>query len=1444
MEDIWESEEEASGEEEEEEEEEDASDAASSVCEPEPSKQDSVSTQVVAPPVEESQVEVEKSSRGRIRKRRLVGDDAKEALAKKRKKLDTGGNNPEHGTPQKTTNAKGSPVPVRLTQFTGAQNSLLNLNLLNKHGVQLRFQGPSSAAGQTTLSAESASLLAQLSGQPANNSGKSPGGTATTTTEILPGQGQQVIKALLSSSAGARTANTPPKFMPYQFMTVTPTGSQPLNVVTTKGGLTSTQAHAVRSSSGPAIIVLPNASGVRQVSPVKVVKGVKTPAVSVSDGSTPMVAAGPRFFHYNSLSELPPGIIQHILKTQDSRIKGQSKVVPAASAAATDVSTADKNALLLNLIKAGVLPATASLPQCNLSQTHAASDTTPTSAADSAVGVGVETSSDTKEMLANVGYPSKLSPARSPAAAELTKTGQVNPELLARLSGSCEGAALTAVHFSPQRAPKYASNVTVKTLLESRAAATQRGQDGVKDITAALAEVEAKQTEGNVPVSSQYNVTAKPAAPIVMANATQPPKTDGGSSNPPDGATKVVTLPVTVAQQLLQPQLLLSAISQSGVKNPSVGAMPQLCLQVRPSSLAAVGHQTPTPGGPLQQLRFQLQAATTSQAPQMAKTVRTPVQGVTPTGVSEAVATKQVLTVLNSGCPEQQAAGQTSGQPGVCAVSVSSGQQPIPVATSVGHPLSGQFWTRAVTSGQPVTSTGNSQYLRTTSDAVQPTVSTGQQQFAPLQASPLTTSLSPVCVVNITSGHQSGSTASAQPSVTTAAQHFGSVSLANILTAVQSPVVGAAKPHASPVAGQQKVTTASPLGVLAPPRAAAPRGAAPQQVMVLPQGVVLTPQLLQQLTNVRGQQPGSLVLQYGKGGTAQLVRAPGPAASPHACVRAMAPVTQTIRSTTAPVPSSPVKIRVPVSSSSRTQTHVIRLPTQPPNVHLLRAPGLVAVTNSSVGHTQTHVMTTPTLRAPGLVAVPQPGGVVPGRSVCPNQLAPASGPRVGVALSAQQPRANVSISNSPSLVAARGQKVLASAIVDRSVSNENTLGTSGLVVSHDSAAVVSVPRQVATPSGEQVIHSQQHLLARTSGLTVATSSSTVATTHQHTADTGAAQHTQEGTAIMNTCATVKSNTTPTAQPTHRTYLSHSSVGAQQPFTLTASSGAATVATDRSPRHVYVQQSSPVKTVVPTSGTIVRLIRMQSPVKKGNVTARPHPQQHGVARLSGTGKTQVLQVASAGVQSPTKLVLYNVGGQLVTAQGIPVSLPVGLVPGVATARVPVAASGVARDGTTVNKPQMLLATGPRSAVVTPSKGLSAKHQQSTVIHLQAASPVVIPRNRPTGSGPLPVPAASRGDGQQSAPVAPHGDQTRGGNSEEPKRLDHVHVSNNRTSKGAVCAAADDADGKEVCVTTGGIVGDATGLPSSGLGLLSQAAALQQAFNTAASTSDGDGSFQTS
>ena len=1332
MEDIWESEEEASGEEEEEEEEEDASDAASSVCEPEPPKQDSVSTQVVAPPVEESQVEVEKSSRGRIRKRRLVGDDAKEQLTRKRKKLDTGGNNPEHGTPQKTTNAKASPVPVRLTQFTGAQNSILNFNLLNKHGVQLRFQGPSSAAVHTTLSAESASLLAQLSGQPANSSGK----PTTTTTEILPSQGQQVIKALLSSSAGAPAANAPPKFMPYQFMTVTPTGSQPLNVVTTKGGLTSTQAHAVRSTSGPAIIVLPNASGAHQVSPVKLVKGAKTPAVCISDGSTPMVAAGPRFFHYNSLSELPPGIIQHILKTQDSRIKGQSKIVPAASAATTDVSTVDKNALLLNLIKAGVLPASASLPQCNLSQTHTSSDTTPTSAADSAASIGVDTSSDTKEMPANVGSPAKLSPARSPAAAELTKTGQVNPELLARLSGSCEGAGLTAVHFSPQRAPKYASNVTVKTLLESRAAATQRGQDGVKDIMAALAEVEAKQTEGNVPVTSQYNVTAKPAAPIVMAKSTQPPNTDGGPSNPSDGAAKVVTLPVTVAQQLLQPQLLLSAISQSGVKNPSGGALPQLCLQVRPAALAPVGHQASTPGGPLQQMRFQLQAATTSQAPQMVKKTRTPVQGVTPTGVSEAVATKQALAVLNRGCSEQQAAGRTSGQPGGCAVSVSSGQHPIPVATSVGHPLSGQFWTRAVTSGQPMTSTGNSQYLRMTSDAAQPIVSTGQQQFTPLQTSPLTTSLSPVCVVNITSGHHSGSTASVQPSVTTAAQHFGSVSLANILTAVQSPVISAAKPHSSPVAGQQKLTTASPLGVLAPPRAAAPRGAAPQQVMVLPQGVVLTPQLLQQLTNVRGQQPGPLVLQYDKGGTAQLVRAPVPVASPHSGVRATVPMTQTIRSTTAPVPSSPVKIRVPMNSSSRTQTRVIRLPTQPPNVHLLRAPGLVAVTNSSVGHTQTHVVATPTLRAPGLVAVPQPGSVVPGRSVCPNQLAPASGPRVGVgvALSAQQPRANITISNSPSLVAARGQKVLASANVDRSVFTESTLGKSGLVVSHNSATVVSVPRQVATPSGEQVIHSQQHLLARTSGLTVATSSSTVPTPHQHTADTTAAQHTQEGTAIMNTCATVKSNPTPTAQPTHRTYLSHSSVGAQQPFTLTPSSGAATVATSRSPRHVYVQQTSPVKTVVPTSGTIVRLIRMQSPVKKGNVAMRPHPQQHGVARLPGTGKTQVLQVTGAGVQSPTKLVLYNVGGQLVTAQGIPVSLPVGLAPGMTTARVPVAPSGIARDGMTGNKPQMLLATAPKSAVVAPPKGLSVKHQQSTVIHLQAASPVDIP---PTGSGPLPV-----------------------------------------------------------------------------------------------------------
>ena len=1412
MDDIWESEEEGSA-----EEEEDASDVESSACEQEAPKHDSISSQVVAPPAaaEQGQVELEKSSRGRIRKRRLIPTDAKDQHVKKRRKTEPA-NNSEQTMPQKLVGSsvpdtKALPVPIRLTQFTGAQNSLLNLNLLNKHGIQLRFQSPASVAtsqmGQSTslnLSAENATLLAQLSTQQVHSS-KSPSGK---TGQVLPAQGQQIIKALLSSGRASQNpaSNTPSK-LPYQCMTVTPSGSQPLNVVPTKGSLTSTPQQVVRSSSGPAYVVLPNANAVRQVSPVKVVRGAKTPGVStlnLSEGNNPMAAAGPRFFQYNSLSELPPGLIQHILKTQDSRIKGQNKVVPAANTTMLEASTAEKNTLLMNLIKAGVLPVSATLPQCNLSQTQTSSKTTPKHVADS-TGVCVDSSSDTTETSAMVKSPTSSQVA---SISELTKTGQVNPELLSRLSASCESGGLTTVQFSPQRAPKYASNVTVKTLLESRAAATQQGHD----VTAALAEAEASPVESNMQITSKYNVTIKPTAPVAMATAVKSPKiamVNVAKGNPdagerkalhpvvlPDGAPKVVTLPVTVAQQLLQPQLLLSAISQPGGKNAPVGGLPQLCLQLRPAASAAVAHQVSAPGVAVPQLQFQLQAATTTQPGQLVKPGRTTMQRVIPVTVAEA--TKQVLTVLNSGATSgssmqlQQAAFQKGGQLGGSAGNVSSGHQPISSTAAI-LPSTVSPQTSPVTGEQPVT-----------------------------------------CV-----------------------QHLAVTSSSSKL---------------------QK--TASHPGTPAPPSVGTPRGTAPQQVMVLPQGVVLTPQLLQQLATVRGQQPGSLVLQYGKGGTTQLVRAPVAAASPRGVASGSS--VQKMRGSVSPgrstrASASPVKIRVPVNNTSRTKTHVIRLPlptstAQTPTVHMLRAPGLFAVSNNSANQAQMNTLTTPTLRAPGLVAVPHADSAVAGKIVSTSSLsmALASGPR----FSAQPAKLNMSNSG-PSLSLAVTRSVGVN--VNRSISSENTsrqvappvsVGCDHTVSSH----IINMLGQVATRSGvsdERVVSSQQ-LLARTSGLSVVM-----------------APFTAESTATLNSCNTkvshcalVESNsatTLPTAQPTNRP---HSNISTQQPFILTPSPMATTVmqtvATSNKPRHVHVQQMSPVKAMVPSSvgqsGTIVRLIRMQSPVKKGKLATRPHLQQHSVARLPGTTCATQVHHTGSGVQSPSKLVLYNVGGQLVTAQGIPVSLPISLPPGMTTARVtvagPVRLPCVGDDHTTVLKTQTMLASG--GSVRSSAKGESAslvlpEQQQSTVLITPGESPVTPPRSLASGSGLVYVSKGQQLEAGCSGEnplrlqsVMQHRDAASpvsfGKSQATPKKPDHVDVSNNRTVKGAACAATDcdcgDASRKEHRVSTsaaGGMVGDATDLPSSGetgLGLLSQAAALQQAFSTTGTPSDDGSSLQTS
>ena len=1448
MEDIWESEEEAS---EEEEEEGDSSDDAPPIREQQTTKRDSVSPQVVARAVavEESRVELEKSSRGRIRKRRINPNDVDTSHTKKRKKT-------EPVTPQKpacssVSETNASPASIGLSPFTGSQNSILNLNLLNKHGIQLRFHSPPSAAtsqvAQPTLSnltSENATLLAQL----AAASSSSP---SATTPQVLPASGQHVIKALLSS--GSQRTNpammAQPKVMPQQYMTVTSSASQPLNIAATNPSSSSAPQHR------PSYIVLPNANPIRQVSPVKMVKVPKSHGVSIAnltDGNTTLAtASGPRFFHYNSLSELPPGLIQHILKTQDSRIKGQSKIVPAGNATAMEASTSDENALLLNLIKAGVLPAPATLPQGNMSShVQTPSNTTSRPASDSAAHVSVDSSQDTKGSSDIVSSPVKLS-SSSPVTltTDFTKTGQVNPELLARLSASRESGAIATVNFSPQRAPKYASNVTVKALLETRAATTPRGP--VKDITAALAEAEAAPIN-SMPKTLTYNVAVKPPETVV-AKSSQRSKgdaTDGipnissiggqnqNTSHPivlPDGAPKIMTLPVTVSQQFLQPQLFLGALPQSNTKSAPQGGLPQLCLQLRPAG-ADVAHQVAAPAAPVPQLRFQFEAS--QPAPSMRLT-KPNVQMATASTIAEPAISKQMLHSSYSN-PLQQTTVQMSSN-FASAISVPNAQQPLSISSNAIMRPSGI--SLQANHANPGAYIGSSQHLGLMSSAVQPTTTIMRQQTAPLQTTRLTTAAT--CAVNLASGHRVALTRNSVPVQSTMApQQLGSASLANVFTGVQASDIGDTGASSQLHASQRMITTASLPGMLAPQRPSTP-----QQVMVLPQGVVLTPQLLQQIAAVRGQLPGPMVLQYGKDGSAQVVRAPVPAASSGRVVAASssAPMLHKSHSSAGQLANMAATTQAKLHAPRQTTPQLICLPPTP-SVQVPRAPGVVT---SGITQTQPGRLTMPTLRAPGLVAVPQSSMPIP-RNPSPLSMFVSSG--TPLRFSAQPAKLNVSISP-PSV----GQGIASgqgSVGISQSLSNKSA---SGHVAAHVGASLEQAAfGRMSSHSGQRIGISSDPIipsLSRTSGLPVAAASPRAAeSSHDltmpanlpgyviHTADVTLNNLTAQVSQHDNVPAVRNRATSPDTQWTNQ--LTHSKFTTLQPFVLTRAAAS----------RPFVQQVSPAKAVVPPSvnqpGTVVRLIRMPSPVKKGNSTTKHHAQQKNATRLPFVAD------ATKAVQSPAKLVLYNVGGQLVTAQGVPVSLPISLPHGITTTRMsipgPVRQLCVGGENASFHKPQMLLSTEGGSGIVRPPKGqphpvTTIRHvqQQSNVVKLSESS-VTHSRSHASRSDPVSIEQHISSDQTQvhlrhvtaahGAPSSVPNSPMRSGNSNvTSKTMAHTHVSSKGTLKDSTC----DADRQENRVSeatggmVGGMVGGATGLPScgeTGLGLLSQAAALQQAFNS--------------
>ncbi len=265
----------------------------------------------------------------------------------------------------------------------------------------------------------------------------------------------------------------------------------------------------------PSIIAMPNVSGARAGAPITINLNAASLVAAKGGGSRP------QFYAYNNIGKLPANVAQQLVKSQSQmqqtiRAKPPSTtstvissnsprpiaMAPVASAntasGVTPVAGPSEATALTNLIQAGLMPQgpkvasmiatttpTKILPNPNSKPALATSThvITNVSTADSAASAKGTNSNPTDN--------SAMTMATNPSSPVRPTAKQISPELLAKLTAQgvpanqqSNIAALIQANpgfFKQLGSPpkqKYASNVTVKSLLEQRAATAHKVKDG------------------------------------------------------------------------------------------------------------------------------------------------------------------------------------------------------------------------------------------------------------------------------------------------------------------------------------------------------------------------------------------------------------------------------------------------------------------------------------------------------------------------------------------------------------------------------------------------------------------------------------------------------------------------------------------------------------------------------------------------------------------------------------------------------------------------------------------------------------------------------------------------------------------------------------------------------------------------------------------------------
>ena len=391
-----------------------------------------------------AETELGVSSKGRVRKRRIIPDNSEDQglhIPKKKKPAEEKKDLPnilQRSTkPEAATGSTESQVQAALSavQFQQLQNALQSggVSLISHNGQTLLVRGLSSVPGANSPSLKNATLLAYLtSGKGApGTAATQPAAAATTTTAaatVLKSAGKEVQPTPDSSMRTLLLSETPKQQSPVKAMGTVQARRQ----VVTSGGKTTTLQAPTPNTAQPSLQTTPSKAGVTKARPQTTPEKAGDTHTQQTLGSTPSkVGAKLQCASLNVASQLPANMVQQLLRTQDVRLKLLSEKGTTASA---------------------LMPST----------TVAGSELTNTP------GLVRSILSSTQQF----GKPAIATLPEGHVINTQKSQQHFSAELMAKLTASAqENAGLPASvtqlgMLSPQK-PKYAGNITVKALLES-----------------------------------------------------------------------------------------------------------------------------------------------------------------------------------------------------------------------------------------------------------------------------------------------------------------------------------------------------------------------------------------------------------------------------------------------------------------------------------------------------------------------------------------------------------------------------------------------------------------------------------------------------------------------------------------------------------------------------------------------------------------------------------------------------------------------------------------------------------------------------------------------------------------------------------------------------------------------------------------------------------------